>query len=228
MTNFKKSLYIAFEGIEGCGKSTQCELLVARLRREFPKKEIVLTREPGGTEISEAIRNILLNPEISKNKMESLTEVYLFAAARTETLRKIVKPGLERGAIVVSDRCLYANLAYQGFGRELGVVRVWEINLPALEKTLPDLVVFPDVSVEVGFGRIRDREKDRMEKEEWEFHKRVREGYLFLAEDDRHRFLVVDGSLSVDEQAEIIWERVAPLIRDLEPIRELQIRGERE
>ena len=223
-----QGLYIAFEGIEGCGKSTQCELLVARLGREFPEKEIVLTREPGGTPISERIRNILLSPKESNSQMEPLTEVCLFAAARAQSLREIVKPALDRGAIVLADRSIFSSLAYQSYGREIDESLVREINLPALEKTLPDLVVFPDVLVEVGFGRIRDREKDRMEKEEWEFHKRVREGYLSLAKDDRHRFLIVDGSLPVEEQAEIIWERVAPLIRDLEPIRELQIRGERE
>ena len=117
-----KGLYIAFEGIEGCGKSTQCELLVARLKREFPAKEIVLTREPGGTPISEEIRNILLSPEESNSQMEPLTEVYLFAAARAQSLREIVKPALDRGAIVLADRSIYSSLAYQSYGREIDEV----------------------------------------------------------------------------------------------------------
>ena len=223
-----KGFYIAFEGIEGCGKSTQSELLVAKLRQEFSEQEIVLTREPGGTEISEAIRNVLLNPKISSHQMEPLAEVYLFAAARAQSLREVVKPALERGAVVIADRSIYSSLAYQAFGRELGVDRIWEINLPAIGRTLPDLVILPDIFVETGFARISNQEKDRMEQEKLEFHQKVREGYLFLAQQDENRFLVIDGSLPIETQAELIWERVRTLIPNDEVRRELQIRKERE
>ncbi|PJE69370.1 dTMP kinase [Candidatus Shapirobacteria bacterium CG10_big_fil_rev_8_21_14_0_10_38_14] len=223
-----KGFYIAFEGIEGCGKSTQSELLVAKLRQEFSEQEIVLTREPGGTEISEAIRNVLLNPKISSHQMEPLVEVYLFAAARAQSLREVIKPALERGAVVIADRSIYSSLAYQAFGRELGVDRIWEINLPAIGRTLPDLVILPDIFVETGFARISNQEKDRMEQEKLEFHQKVREGYLFLAQQDENRFLVIDGSLPIETQAELIWERVRTLIPNDEVRRELQIRKERE
>lgn len=226
MTN--KGLYFAFEGIVACGKTTQSRLLFDKLRNKFPEREVIWTREPGGNPVSEAIREVVLHFPADKGKMLPITEAHLFAASRSQSLREIVKPVLERGGIVVADRSFYSSLVFQGFGRELGLKMVRSINFSAVANIIPDKVILADIKPEVGISRRMSRDgNDRLDEEEISFHRRVRAGYLSLAKKEPERFLVIDGSLSIEVQAELIWEKLSPFL-DWELKREGCIGKERE
>lgn len=220
--------YLVFEGIEGAGKDTQIRMLAEAGEGLFGRK-VVVTMEPGGTPLAQEIRDMLLRPD--GGPMGLLTEAYLFAASRAEALRRTVIPALRRGEVVLSNRSFYASLAYQGFGRKLGWELVWKINEPAIGGMLPDLVVWPDLPVEEGLRRVRvgrTDKIDRLDQQAREFYERVREGYCFFAEREPERFLVVDGTLSIEAQAEIIRERVLTGFRDWELSREVTVRREGE
>lgn len=175
--------YIGFEGVEGAGKST----VVRRLAAELAPEEVVIVREPGGTPVGEHIRRLLLHSE----DVSDWTEAALFAAARAELVRDVVRPALERGAYVLSDRTLYSSLAYQGVGRGLGVDAVRALNEIVLDDVLPDLVIVLDVDADVGFSRETDR--DRIGAAGIEFQRRVADAYRQLAAVDP-RVRLVDGS----------------------------------
>jgi dTMP kinase len=199
---------ISFEGSEGSGKSTQVSLLAARL--EKTGREVVTTREPGGTEIGEQIRNIIVHNSRG-DEMCAETELLLFTAARAQVVREVIAPALVRGAIVLSDRYLDSSTVYQGIGRNLAADPVSMINRFAVGNVMPDLTVVIDVPTEIGLARIRQRASDlpdRMERENIEFYKKIREGYLVLARGMPGRFVVVDGTLSQDAIEKKVWAAV--------------------
>ena len=195
-----EGLFISFEGADGSGKSTQY-----RLFEEFLKSlgyDVVLTREPGGTPISERIREIILDPE--NKEMDDMTEALLFAASRAQHVAQLIRPAVAEGKIVLCDRFMDSSIAYQGYGRGLGdCVRI--INEYAVRGTQPDLTFFLDLSPEAGRERNRAMGKnDRLEQQAIEFHDRVYEGYKELSKLYSDRFAVIDASGSVEEVAERI------------------------
>ncbi|MFM9953171.1 MAG: dTMP kinase [Opitutaceae bacterium] len=199
---------ISFEGSEGSGKSTQ----IARLAAHFQKtqREVLTTREPGGTEIGEQIRNIIVHNS-KGDEMCAETELLLFTAARAQLVREVIAPAIMRGAIVLSDRFLDSSTVYQGIGRNLAADPVAQINRFAVGNVMPDLTVVIDVPTEVSLARLRQRASDlpdRMERENLEFYTKVREGYLVLARGMPERFLVVDGTKSADAIEKKIWTEV--------------------
>lgn len=202
-------MFVTFEGVEGCGKTTQAELLKASLEREGHR--VVFTREPGGTEVGERIREVLLDRSLSG--MQPLTELFLYEASRAQHVQELIRPALAEGAIVISDRFADASLAYQGAGRQIGPSEVERLNTLATRGLVPDYTVLLDVPVEAGLQRTTQRVggeagKDRIEGERLDFHSRVRSGYLLLAEMNPDRIEVFDGTRNKDELAREIFSRV--------------------
>ncbi|CAG7571703.1 dTMP kinase [Barrientosiimonas humi] len=200
-----RGVFVVLEGGDGAGKSTQQRLLADWLAESGA--EVVLTREPGGTPLGEQIRALLLHGDHVAARAEAL----LFAADRAHHVETVVRPALERGAVVVQDRYLDSSVAYQGAGRDLAADDVRRLSLWATHDLRPDLTVLLDVPPQVGAER-RGGVHDRLEREGADFHERVRRGFLDLAEAEAHRYLVVDASLPADEIAGIVRERVAPLV----------------
>ena len=186
---------IAFEGVEGSGKSTQLELL--RQALDGRSREVVVTREPGGTPAGERVRALLLDPEV---ELHPRAEALLFAAARAELVEAVIRPALERGAVVLCDRYLDSSLAYQGGARGLGLGPVTDVNRFATGGLLPDLVVLLDLDPASGLRR-RSGELDRIEAQDLAFHRRVRQAFCDLAAANPGRFAVVDGAAPVAEVA---------------------------
>ena len=193
-----RAMFVTFEGLDGSGKTTQVELLKKHLEREG--REVVTTREPGGTEVGEHIRNVVLHLD---HPVVPWAEAALFAAARAQLVAEVIRPALERGAVVLCDRYVDSSLAYQGIARGLGVEPVLELNLRATGDLLPDrtflLLVDPDES-----RRRRGDTRDRIEREDDDFVRKVDAAYRQLAELFPSRILAVDGSLDPDELAETI------------------------
>ncbi len=200
-------LYIALEGPEGAGKTTQLQRLSARLRSAG--LEVVETREPGGTAVGEAVRALLLDPA---RHLSPEAEMLLFAAARAQLVREVVQPALERGQVVLSDRSVYASLAYQGFGRGLDLEVIRRVNEVATAGLLPDLVLLLDLPVEEGLRRdVGGQAADRIEGEGVEFHRRVREGFLQLSREDA-RIRVVPAADDPERVEARIWEEVRRVV----------------
>ena len=187
----QRGLFITFEGVEGAGKSTQIRRLAASLEQE--EISVLVTREPGGTQISERIRELLL--ERRHHKMVSTTELLLYAAARSQHVAEYIVPALTEGQTVISDRFGDATTAYQGHGRGLDLELIRRLNRVATGGLVPDLTIVLDVPVKVGLGRARRRRRsmDRLEIENLEFHQRVREGYLAIAKEEPHRVVVINS-----------------------------------
>ncbi len=203
---------ISFEGSEGSGKSTQIALLAKHL--QLLGREVLTTREPGGTEIGEQIRNIIVHNS-KGDEMCPETEVFLFAAARAQLVREVIAPALLGGRVVLSDRFLDSSTVYQGIARNLGSDPVQQINRFAVGSVMPDLTIVLDVPTEVSLERIRLRASDlpdRMERENAEFFGKVREGYLLLAKSMPERFVVVDGTQSEAAVEKKVWAAVQKLI----------------
>lgn len=188
-------LFITFEGVEGCGKSTQ----IALLRDYIAKKglEALTIREPGGTAIGEAVRQILLD---SKSEIGPMAELLLYEACRAELVLKVIRPALKSGKVVISDRFMDSTVAYQGFGRGLDIEAINRLNRLSVGETLPDLTILLDCDPEAGLRRALARiengkgpKEDRFEREEIAFHTRVREGFLGIAKDEK-RVRLVDAS----------------------------------
>lgn len=194
-------MFIAFEGGDGAGKTTQIELLRARLVEDG--QDVVVTREPGGTDLGASIRQVLLHGDAIAPRAEAL----LFAADRAHHVATVVRPALRRDAAVLQDRYIDSSVAYQGAGRELDPAEIKRLSLWATEDLLPDLTVLLDVTPQDGRSR-RGAVHDRLESEQDDFHARVREHYLQLAAQDPGRYLVVDASLPREEIAAIVAERV--------------------
>jgi len=212
-----RGLFITLEGPDGAGKSTQGPLLAEYLRRGG--REVVYTREPGGTPIGDRIRQILLDER--HGEMAAVTEMLLFAASRAQFVREVVEPALARGAAVLSERYVDASLAYQGFGRGLEVDLVRRVNDAATGGRLPDLTLLLDIEPSAGLARVRAaRGKegapgrgDRLEQEALAFHERVRAGFLQLARESPKRFAVLDAQGDVaavhERVVRVVAERLA-------------------
>lgn len=204
----KQGILISFEGSEGSGKTTQIGLLASHL--EEVGRQMVVTREPGGTAIGEEIRHLLKHAH-SGSTMFPETELLLFAASRAQLVRELLIPSLNDGRIVLCDRFLDSTTVYQGAARRMSSDPIQNINTFAVGTLMPDLTIVIDVPAEVGMARIRHRASDlpdRMEQENIEFYERVREGYLVLARSLPDRFLVIDGMQDVQTIEKQIWNEV--------------------
>ncbi|OGU54771.1 MAG: dTMP kinase [Ignavibacteria bacterium RBG_13_36_8] len=190
-------MFITFEGLDFSGKSTQVRLLQQYL--ETIHKKVKVIREPGGTAISEKVRNILLDTKNSEMYLE--TELLLFSASRSQLVREIILPHLKKGYYVISDRFHDSSIAYQGFGRNIPLKFVIQLQMFVIEKAIPDITFFVDIPVEEVLQRmkkIKDRELDRIEVSKGAFYEKVRDGYLYLVEREK-RYRRIDGMLSIEE-----------------------------
>jgi dTMP kinase len=200
-------MFITFEGIDLCGKSTQVDLLRKTFENQDKKVEII--REPGGTDISELVRSILLDKK--HNHMVWETEIFLFSAARAQLVREKIRPYLKEGIYVISDRFHDSTTAYQGFGRGIEIESVEHINHLAIGTTIPDITFFIDISVEEAERRkmaVRNFDPDRIEVSDHSFFERVRSGYLFIA-DHNSRVRVINGMRSIEEIHTDILEEIS-------------------
>ena len=203
-------LFIAFEGGDGAGKSTQAQRLTAALQEAG--RTVVRTREPGGTPVGEQLRSLVL--EHGNGEIDARTEALIFAASRAAHVVQVIRPAVERGSVVVCDRYIDSSVAYQGSGRALGTEEVRQLNIWATEGFTPDLTVLLDVDPEQ--GRLRrtagDAAEDRMESEPDTFHLRIRRTFLEQAATDPEHYLVLDAARPVDELAGAILARVQELL----------------
>lgn len=203
MDGISRGCFISIEGIEGCGKSTQCTLLKEWL--EERGVDVLLAREPGGTEISEKIRGILLDPV--NTDMDHRTELLLYLASRSQIVQELLLPARKSGKIVLVDRYSDSTLAYQGYGRGLRMEEIIPINSFASRELVPDLTILLDLDPEMGLDRKRretETEGDRLEMENLAFHRKVREGFLDIARRDPGRVVIVDSNRAIREiQADI-------------------------
>lgn len=192
--------FITFEGPDGSGKTTVSKIVAAKLQSEGYK--VLLTREPGGIDISEQIRNIILDKR--NTKMEARTEALLYAASRRQHLVEKVKPALDQGYLVICDRFVDSSLAYQGVARNIGIDEVYQMNLFAIGNIMPDATVFFDLPYEMGLARINqgDRATDRLDLETNDFHKKVYDGYMIICDKFKDRITKIDASRSIDEVVE--------------------------
>jgi dTMP kinase len=200
-----KEMFITFEGIDGCGKTTQAKLLADRLKSVGA--DVLLLREPGGTELSEQVRSILLNKEFL-HPLSREAELLLFAASRAQLIREVIRPSLAKNTIVILDRFTDSTIAYQGFGRGVKLHHIEHINHAATGGLEPDITFLLDLPVEAAAARRKATANDRIESEDLEFHQKVMEGYWYQAKQHPNRIQVVDGMGSVEEIAEKIWGMV--------------------
>ena len=202
------SLFITFEGGEGSGKSVQSKILYKRLSNlAIPA---VLTYEPGGTPLGKKLSHWLKWTD-DKN-ITPLAELLLFNAARAQSITEVIRPGLESGKVVISDRYTDSTTVYQGYGRGLDLETVRATNDAATQGLKPNLSILLDIPTKVGLTRKKGNQRDRFEQEELTFHHRVREGYLKLAAGEPERWLVVDATQDKEKVAGIIWHRVSQLL----------------
>lgn len=197
--------FVAFEGIDGCGKSTQAALLATALRSAG--HAVVETREPGGTPMGEAVRAIVLD---SVEPIAPVAEALLFAASRAQHVDQVIRPALASGAWVVTDRFVDSSLAYQGAARGLGIDQVWAINAPAVDRCLPDLAIVLDVPATTADGRELGP-KDRIEVEGLTLQEAVAAGYHELAARFPDRIAIVPGTGSIDEVHALVMEQIGRL-----------------
>jgi dTMP kinase len=199
-------MFITFEGIDFSGKSTQIALL--RQRLEDVGRETLIVREPGGTAISEHIRALLLDPSVEN--MDPVSEFLLFSASRSQLVREVILPALDRGMLVIADRFFDSSTAYQGYGRGLNLDDLLRVHHLASHGITPDLTLFIDIPVAESFVRRarRSGDIDRMERADEDFYQRVRDGYLQIASSSHDRFLVLDGERPIEDIAAQIWNVV--------------------
>lgn len=212
----KKGIFITIEGPDGSGKTTILQMLARNLENEG--YEVIATREPGGIEIAEQIRKVILDPE--NTAMDPRTEALLYAAARRQHLAEKVKPALEEGKIVLCDRFVDSSLAYQGHARGLGIDEVYSINEFAIENMMPEMTLYFDVAPEIGLERInknKGREVNRLDLEKLEFHEKVREGYMIIAERFSDRIVKVDASKDLETVYGLAEAQIKSAINKLLP-----------
>jgi dTMP kinase len=201
----QKGLFITFEGADGCGKTTQLNMLKNFL--ESKEYQVILTREPGGKGLGEILRNILLNYE---GEVSNRCESFLFLADRAQNIDVIVNPAIEEGKIVLCDRHADSSVAYQGYGRGLNIEEINMLNSLATNTKKPDLTLVFDVDIETSMNRV-GKEKDRMESSGMEFFNRVRNGYLEIAKSEPDRVKVIDATKSIEE----IHQEVIKIVNNL-------------
>lgn len=213
-TDCTSGLFIAFEGGDGSGKSTQAALITAAL--EARGRTVLRTREPGGTPIGEKLRSLVLDH--GQGQVDARCEALMYSASRAALAVQVISPALARGEIVISDRYIDSSVAYQGIGRGLGTEAIRQLNEWATDGLWPHLTVLLDVSPEVGRQRrtAGTATEDRLESEPDNFHAQVRQAYLDLAKADPERHLVLPADAPVEEIADAIWTRVCELLEQLE------------
>ncbi|MCX6174263.1 MAG: dTMP kinase [Ignavibacteriales bacterium] len=202
-------MFITFEGLDFCGKSTQVQLLEKYLIDKGSKVKII--REPGGTPISEKIRDILLDKKNSEMSIE--TELILFSASRSQLVNQVILPALKENYYVISDRFHDSSIAYQAFGRRINLGFVEELQQFVIGKAVPDLTFFLDISIDEVIKRkskVSQIELDRIELSKMDFYKRVRNGYLYIAEKEK-RFKIINGELPIEQIHKIILDEVKKL-----------------
>lgn len=202
-----KAKFITFEGIEGCGKSTQIKRFAEYLRKKGCG--VLLTREPGGTGIGDHIRQMLLNPQ--NTEMAPVTELLLYGAARAQHVEEKILPAIQKGEIVISDRYADATTAYQGAARSISRSTLRQIHEVATSNLMPDITFLLDLPAEVGLARAKKRNvvaghEDRFENEEMKFHEKVRNGYLAIAKAEPNRVITIDARGTIEEVSSKIIE----------------------
>ncbi len=206
-----KGYFITLEGPDGSGKTTVADAVVGRLKKQGI--EVVHTREPGGIDIAEQIRSVILNP--ANTAMDAKTEALLYAASRRQHLVEKVFPAVKAGKIVICERFVDSSLAYQGYARSIGIDEVLSINLFAIDNTFPDLTIYLDVDEQTGLNRLSNRSfKDRLDQESIEFHHRVNEGYKEVLRRYKDRISVVDASQELDKVIDDTYQLIISLIND--------------
>ncbi len=204
-----EGIFITFEGPDGAGKSTQIKQVADKL--DQLGNDTLMTREPGGTGLGESIRGILLDPE--QKDLCNEAEILLYAAARAQHVNQVIRPALEAGKVVLCDRFLDSSLAYQGYGRDMGLEFVSAINKYAVREIKPSLTILLDIPPEEGLKRIQTgNDLDRLESENLMFHRKVRQGFLSLSNNDSSRFVVIDATKSVDVVSTQVWHAVASFL----------------
>lgn len=191
--NLRQGILISLEGVEGSGKSTQLNLLAEYL--ESLGRKVLKVREPGGTELGERVRTLLL--EEGGAKISPLAELFLYFASRAQLVEEVLRPALGAGFVILCDRYMDATVAYQGYGRGLDVASIETINRLIVSDALPDLTFLLDLEARMGLSRISGRSRDRLEAEDLAFHERVREGYLELAFRNPQRVKVISAERGI-------------------------------
>lgn len=210
------ALFVTFEGGEGCGKSTQARALYKQVSELG--NPVILTREPGGTSLGQATRHRLKRVKKDQDanqtaEISPLAELFLFAASRAQLVTEVIRPSLERGSMVICDRYTDSTMAYQGHGRGLNLDSIKVVNNIATQGLFPDLVILLDIPVEIGLARKGFTRHDRFEREEIDFHRKVRSGYLKMAAAEPKRWLVLDARLPRKEVRRKIWKVVGELLK---------------
>ncbi len=202
------SLFITFEGGDGSGKTYQSKALYRKLCQQGIAS--VITQEPGGTPLGNKIRNILKLH--SQSVISPEAELFLFNACRVHLINEVIKPGLQKGSVVICDRFADSTTVYQGYGRGIDLETVKTVNQIALQGIGPDITVLLDIPAEIGLSRKGTNSKDRFENQGISFHDRIRKGFLQLASEEPERWLVIDGLMSRRDIFDIIWNRVKYLL----------------
>lgn len=205
-----KGLFITVEGTDGAGKSTQIQLLTDYLKSKG--RNVILKREPGGTEISEKIRELIL--DVNNKEMSDVAEALLYAASRAQLVQQVIKPALVKGEVVICDRFVDSSIVYQGIARGLGKNMVEEINRFAIDGIMPDITLFFDLSPEIGIKRkMQDQKLDRMESEKLDFHLRVYEGYKTLTNMCSDRIRRIDANMTIEEVHKQVLDAIKDFIK---------------
>lgn len=207
----RKGLFITFEGNDGSGKTTVSNLVYEKLKEKgYP---VIYTREPGGIDIAEQIRKVILDPK--NTAMDARCEALLYAASRRQHLVEKVLPALQDGKIVLCDRFVDSSLVYQGYARGIGIDEVYKINEFAIEGNLPNATIFLSVDLETGLSRVDSRgNKDRLDQESMDFHKLVAAGYDLIKEKNKDRMHIVDATQSLDKVVEEALQKAMEIIEE--------------
>lgn len=198
-----KGLLISFEGLDGSGKTTQITNFIKKLK--INNYDPILFREPGATRIGEILREIVLNKKYSE--MTDITELLLYSASRSQLCQEKILPALQTNKIVICDRFFDSTTAYQGFARGIDLEFIKKLNILATGNLVPDITFLLDICMKSRKSRLDSNNLDRLEQEETDFHRKVRSGFLQLVEENTNRFVLIDGTLSVEEIEKLVWKK---------------------